>query len=156
MERYKAATQGNTVSPNQQCDAAHAINTPVHKGHLIAARYGAGNTDRVKATFTYSNAVPQFGKFNSGAWNEAEGDRVVGWARQNCAQHGGQPSQNARVYIVVGAIPSTYQGSNQRFFGEWGFSDYQSWSLLPKTYGAKTGKKEYRVNVPRYMWTAVC
>ena len=159
-EWYKAAKEGkDTVPPNQQCDAAHAINTPVHKGHLIAARYGAGNTTRIRATFTYTNAVPQFGTFNSGAWMAAEGE-VITWAEKNCAEHGGQQTENARIFIVVGAIPSTHrwpkQQSNPRFFGESGFSDYQDRSQLPKTYGANTGGKEYRVNVPRYMWTAVC
>ena len=155
-EWYKAAA--NTVPPtNQPCTAPYNTKkTPVHRGHLIAARYGGNNAARVLATFTYTNVVPQFGTFNSGQWNKAEGEEVVKWSRDNCAQHGGQATQNARIFIVVGAIPSTYGTFSARFFGQSGFSDYQGWSVLQDTYGQNTGKKEYRVNVPRYMWTAVC
>ena len=155
-EWYKAAA--NTVPPtNQPCTAPYNTKkTPVHRGHLIAARYGGNNAARVLATFTYTNVVPQFGTFNSGQWNKAEGEEVVKWSRENCAKHGGQATQNARIFIVVGAIPSTYGTFSARFFGQSGFSDYQGWSVLQDTYSQNTGKKEYRVNVPRYMWTAVC
>ena len=125
---------------------------------MTPPRLVRGDTPRTGETHlphAYTNAVPQFGTFNSGAWNKAEKE-VVTWARQNCVKHSGEQTKNPRIYIVVGAIPSTHQGSDPRFFGESGFSDYQSWSLRQKTYGANTGKKEYRVNVPYSMWTAVC
>ena len=151
MDWYKAAVTGlKTPPPNSDpC----TVQTSVHKGQLIAPRYGAGNTGRVEATFTYTNVVPQFEAFYSGSWNGFE-EEVVTWAGDNCAKHVGQPTQNARIYVVVGAIPSTYGSSfNPRFFGWSGFSDYQSQSHV---HGANPGGEKYRVNVPRYMWTAVC
>ena len=123
------------------------------KGHLIAARYGRGNLQKTVATFTYTNVVPQFGVFNSGKWNTDEGELVVKWGQKNCVKRG---HLNVRMYVVVGAIPSTYRTFNPRFFGQSGFSDYEGLSQLQNTFGQNTGKKEYRVNVPRYMWTAVC
>ena len=52
---------------------------------------------------------------------------------------------NVRLFIVVGAIPSTVRGlPQQRYFGQTGFSDY------------KDTKGNYRVNVPSDMWTAAC
>ena len=144
MDWYKAVTGLTTPPPNSDpC----TVQTSVHKGQLIAPRYGAGNTTRVRATFTYTNVVPQFEAFYSGSWNEAE-EKVVVWAEGNCAKHVGQPTQNARIYVVVGAIPSTHGSLNPRFFGWSGFSDYQSQS--------NPGGEKYRVNVPRYMWTALC
>ena len=140
---------------HKPCLSPYILKTPVHRGHLIAASYGRGDFDRIKATFTYTNAVPQFGGSNSGKWRASEA-KLLAWGHRNCIAFNGQATKNVRMYIVVGAIPSTYGNLNPRFYGESGFSDYQSRSTLTDTYGGNTGKKEYRVNVPRYMWTAVC
>ena len=146
------------------CISSHdtPFEAPMSRGHLIAKQYVKQTISTVKATFTYTNIVPQFGKFNSGEWRKAE-EYVVGWAKRECTQNG---QRDARIYIVVGAIPSTHIGSSvgssasgssaSRFFGKSGFSDYQGKSVLQDTYGLKTGGEEYRVNVPDYMWTAVC
>jgi len=46
------------------------------------------------------------------------------------------------MFIVVGAIPSSMSSTEARYFGKAGFSNYQD--------------REYRVNVPKKMWTAAC
>lgn len=116
------------------------LNTKMHRGHLVASQYGVGDRTLKKATFVYTNAVPQFWDFNSVSWQSAEG-RLVVWGRDNCAK---KNKRNVQMFIVVGAIPSTMLGpSKTRYFGKDGFSDYQD-------------DTNYRVNVPAEMWTAAC
>ena len=117
------------------------IEAEINRGHLIASQYGRGKQARMRATFTYTNVVPQFGVFNQKSWQTFE-KRLIAWGKQNCAQVKG--ATNVQLFIVVGAIPSTVFGSQQeRYFGKKGFSDYKD-------------NADYRVNVPKYMWTAAC
>ncbi|KAL9984951.1 hypothetical protein ACROYT_G007298, partial [Oculina patagonica] len=51
---------------------AESETVPIHIGHLIASQYGKGDKQRMLATFTYTNTVPQFGRFNSGPWQQCE------------------------------------------------------------------------------------
>ena len=114
----------------------------VHKGHLIAAAYGRGNPGKPEATFVYTNVVPQFGTFNSGQWMRYERG-LVQWGRENCALTN---AVNVKLYIIVGAIPSTYPfrgAAYPRYFGSKGFSDYMD-------------DGSFRINVPSHMWTAAC
>lgn len=61
--------------------------------------------------------------------------------KNNCAFNG---AQNVKMYIVVGAVPSTVGGDSEaRWFGEEGFSDYKDENGFP-------------VNFPKYLWTAAC
>ena len=145
---------GNTKGVNKDCKAntPQAINkAPMARGHLIAAQYGRGNPTRISATFTYTNTVPQFASFNSGKWGCSE-KKIITWGRNNCAT---SRNVDVRMFIVVGAIPSTYT-RRRRYFGQSGFSDFQGWSRLQNTYLPNSGGKEYRVNVPSYLWTAAC
>ena len=124
------------------CPGGSVVETSVHRGHLIASRYGRNNQAKKRATFTYINAVPQFGVFNLHPWRVCEG-RLIKWGRQNCAQV--TRATDVRLFIVVGTIPSTVHGlPQQRYFGKRGFSDY------------KDTEGNYRVNVPSDMWTAAC
>jgi len=134
----------NSILPQfQDCIGAGSndlLKTNVNRGHLVASRYGVGNQSLKIATFVYTNAVPQFGDFNSVPWQKAEG-RLENWGRENCAKKG---NQNVQMFIVIGAIPSTKPGSSKpRYFGKSGFSNYQD-------------DTNYRVNVPASMWTAAC
>ncbi|XP_022793080.1 uncharacterized protein LOC111332082 [Stylophora pistillata] len=123
------------------CPRKKVIKTSVHRGHLIASQYGRNNQAKKKATFTYTNAVPQFGVFNSYPWQVCE-KRLITWGNQNCAQVKG--ATDVRLFVVVGAMPSTVGASCEwRYFGRGGFSDYQNTA-------------HYRVNVPSAMWTAAC
>ena len=115
------------------------LKVTIHKGHLIASQYGRGDKERMLATFTFTNVVPQFGRFNSGPWQRCESNLIM-WGRKNCATG----KDNVKLFIVVGAIPSTVFGASRaRFFGKKGFSDYQD-------------EEDYPVNVPQLMWTAAC
>ena len=122
------------------CLPAPDLKAEIHKGHLIASQYGRGKKERMVATFTYTNVVPQFGRFNSGPWQQCESS-LIRWGQNNCVVSG---AQNVQLFIVVGAVPSTFYGASEaRFFGKEGFSDYQQ-------------EDDYPVNVPKVMWTAAC
>ena len=109
---------------------------------MVASQYGVGDQNLKKATFVYTNVVPQFEDFNTGPWSRAE-TKLVDWGRDNCANI---DRQNVTIFIVVGVTPSTLLGpSKTRYFGRNGFSDYQD-----------DTNESYRVNVPADMWTAAC
>ena len=128
------------------CSTKSPTAMPIHKGHLIAARYGKarGNID---ATFTYTNAVPQVGGYNSGKWrvHEAKVSRMAADCQKNAPK-----GIKIQVFIVVGVVPSTFLGK-PRFFGAAGFGGFQGFSKL-------TGQTtlEYRISFPEIMWTAAC
>lgn len=117
------------------CLPAPDLKAEIHKGHLIASQYGRGKKERMLATFTHINVVPQFGRFNSGPWQQCESS-LIKWGQNNCALSG---AQHVQLFIVVGAIPSTFYGASEaRFFGKEGFSDYQQ-------------EDDYPANVPKVM-----
>ena len=122
------------VHPRKPC--VGVPDSPIDKGHLIAAHYGLGHVNnRIRKTFVYTNAVPQFRKLNRGAWQQFEG-KLIQWAGDNC--------NKAPIHIIVGSVPSTFGTNNKRFFGKPGFSEYLS------------DYEGYRINVPAYLWTAAC
>ena len=116
-----------------------ALNTPIHKGHMVAAGYARENAARVRNTFVYTNCVPQFGIFNSVPCRIAENNDLVNKWGDSCYKQA--KGKNVRIYVVVGAVPTTFTG-NPKFFGKPGFSNFES--------------DEYRVVVPDTMWTAAC
>ena len=115
---------------------------------MIAAAYGRGNSSSVQSTFTYTNAVPQAAAFNSGPWRVAEDNLVKTWA-SGCQDNAEQNGVEAKIFIVVGSIPSTFFGA-PRFFGASGFSNFEGASTL------NPGNSEYRIVFPYIMWTAAC
>jgi len=124
--------RAQTVCPRQS--ASFNI---INKGHLIASQYGRAVPERMKATFTFTNVVPQFERFNQGTWRDSE-NALIKWGRGFCAVKG---AQHVEMFIIVGAVPST-NFEPPCYFGKHGFSVKQD--------------RNYRVNVPRYMWTAAC
>ena len=69
---------------------------------MIAASYGFshGGQPSVDNTFTYTNAVPQIGSFNSGKWMGAE--KTVVAAAKDCECKASAKGEIGRVYVVVG------------------------------------------------------
>ena len=151
IDWYKAKNYGQV--PNYECanNFGKHVKSPTTKGHLIASMYAMGNQAKIDAAFTLTNIVPQFEEFNNGPWSESERNLIT-WGQVNCA------SNNARMFVVVGTIPSTFGNSpiNPRFFGGSGFSEFEGFSKLEDTYSEGRGNKEYRINVPKFMWTAAC
>lgn len=141
---YNALNPGNYVQPQTECsiDANDkSVKSAIDRGHLIASAYGRGDTARITATFTYTNTIPQFASDNRGPWRLEE-QALFTWGKENCAKHHGCDTENVRMYIIVGAIPSTYKPGEQRYFGRNGFANYQS--------------EDFRINFPSATWTAAC
>ena len=114
---------------------------------MIAARYATADKDRMYATFSYTNVVPQFKSLNNGAWKTAERYIVETWGK-NCQNKAAEYKLVARIFVVVGVIPSTYN-KNARFYGAPGFSNFLGQSRIPKN-------GEYRIVLPDIMWTGAC
>mgnify|MGYP002804030896 CR=1 FL=1 len=114
---------------------------PIDRGHMIPAGYARGDAKRVHNTFAYTNMVPQFSVFNRGEWRRAEDSELVKTWGDECHKAAGMKKLEARIYVIVGAVPTTYT-TNSRFFGRAGFSNF--------------GSDEYRIVVPHIMWTAAC
>ena len=135
------AIRNRPIRSQRPCQPPFKLRAAVNRGHLIAAQYARGNEARIRATYSYTNSVPQFGTFNSGQWSARE-TRLIQWGRNFCNNHNGMRTQNVQMHIIVGTVPSTFHQLKPRFFGNAGFSDFQN--------------GDYRVNVPRWMWTAAC
>ena len=68
------------------------------KGHLNAAHINSFDEQQVLATFTYSNAVPQYRHFNRGPWRSYE-DKIVDYVTSQCA---GKHGKSAVMYLLTG------------------------------------------------------
>ena len=108
------------------------------------------NTDsanRMKATFTYTNIVPQFSDLNQEAWRLAEIAIRELIKKQNCGAD--------KTYLLTGTVPSEIYI---------GYGDYyidKAENEIPKAVHPQFCNKKnpfcstkYKVNVPAYMWTA--
>jgi hypothetical protein len=131
------------------------VSAAIHKGHMVASNFGRGGaaipTASSAATFTYTNAVPQMGVFNSCPWKTAEGT-LVKWAAE--CQQNAKAGLEARIYIVIGVVPTSFsRQAGAIYFGSAGFGSFQGPSKF--TTGTRKGKS-YRILVPEIMWTAAC
>ena len=105
------------------------------------------NGNRMEASFTYTNLVPQFSDLNQEAWRLAEmaiRDQFVG---KEC--------DPKRTYLLTGTVPSEmYLGYSEAFL------DMQKDKIPKNTHPdlCKNGTffcdTKYKVNIPAYTWTA--
>lgn len=70
----------------------------INKGHLNPAHINSFDRKHVMATFTYSNAVPQYSCFNRGLWNYYE-EKIVEYVTSQCA---GQHGKSTVMYLMTG------------------------------------------------------
>ena len=113
---------------NNDYDCSSTREPCMQKGHLIADNYARGSAEYAKLTYFYINSVPQHKYFNHPAWFTQGEQQLMVWAEANC---------DSNLYIVVGTIPSNI------YYGREGTSNRQD-------------DQVYRINVPKYMWTAAC
>ena len=66
-----------------------------HKGHLVPVNILRYSDESVRATFTYTNCVPQIGNFNTGQWKKYE-LKIGKYAQDYCAPIGGT------LYLITG------------------------------------------------------
>ena len=65
------------------------------RGHVVPVNILRYSDESARATFTYTNCVPQIAGFNRGQWKKYEG-KIVEYARDYCAPEGGT------LYLITG------------------------------------------------------
>ncbi|KAL9959910.1 hypothetical protein ACROYT_G033286 [Oculina patagonica] len=113
------------------------------KGHLNAAHINSFDKQHVLATFTYSNAVPQYGHFNRGAWSSFE-DKIVDYVTSQCA---GQYGSSAVMYLLTGTSKFRLQVGGEKPAHDKGPFEIH---YFPSE------DAEDRIVRPNSMWTAGC
>ena len=94
---------------------------PLSRGHMNPSGINTFDTNFMKATFTLTNAAPQFETSNSGPWQKFEG-RIRQYAQTTC----GSNARRGTLYLLTGTstiglapgpvqdttIPLPYPGTN--------------------------------------------
>ncbi len=107
----------------------------IHKGHLVPAETYSFSPGHIRSTFTYTNAVPQYGSFNTGQWAAYE-KRIRNYAKNECAT-----KKNGDLYLLTGVsdIQINSQGN----------------SIVPPGTPQRMSKQP-NIVIPNSMWTAGC
>lgn len=108
----------------------------IHKGHLVPAQTYSFSKDHIRSTFIYTNAVPQYAKFNSGQWSNYE-KRIRDYARKSCSKKGGD------LYLLTGISERRISWSSEDSI-EATFEQVDHMPKLPN------------IVIPNSMWTAGC
>ena len=80
---------------HQASDKAYKDQSTYAKGHLLPAETYSFTDGHLGSTFTYTNAVPQKTKFNSGPWLQYE-KKIRNYASQTCGKNGGD------LFLITG------------------------------------------------------
>lgn len=112
-------------------------NLKIHKGHLVPAETYSFSPAHLHSTFTYTNAVPQYGKFNSGQWAQHE-QKIRNYAVNVCSK------KNGDLFLLTGIsdMQIYLQGNKIKKFKP------------PGT--PKRMPKKPNIVIPNSMWTAGC
>ncbi|XP_078347099.1 uncharacterized protein LOC144632343 [Oculina patagonica] len=114
---------------------------PLSRGHLNPLGINTFDTSFMKATFTLTNAVPQFETSNSGDWQIFE-TRIRDYAQNDCGRKGGTLyllTGKSKYGLTIDARGQPVQDSTIR---------------LP--YPRKTFSRGVKLVTPRAIWTAGC
>ncbi len=121
-----------------------AINTdgePLSKGHMNPLGINTFDKSFMKATFTLTNAVPQFETSNSGPWQTFE-TRIRNFAQNTCGPQGGT------LYLLTGkssyGLTIDAKGRTVQDL------------TIPLPYTRKTFPHGVKLVTPRAIWTAGC
>lgn len=120
----------------QASDKAYADQKTYAKGHLLPAETYSFTDAYMLSTFTYTNAVPQIGAFNSGQWAQYE-RKIKDYATSTCSPRGGD------LYLITGISEASIQS------GPSGLEAIQGTLKVLKPSGDAIG-------IPKSMWTAGC
>lgn len=110
----------------------------IHKGHLVPAETYSFYEGNLRSTFTYTNAVPQYGTFNSGQWAKYE-KKIRDYAKNNCS------TKQADLYLLTGISEVTIRQGHGN-----------SIKTLKPRRQPKRMSKPPKVVIPSSMWTAGC
>ena len=105
------------------------------RGHMNPSGINSFDINFMKATFTLSNAVPQFEASNSGPWSDFE-NKIKDYAHKTC----GSKTRQGTLYLLTGRSENGLKG-------------------VPKprvTDAFKLGPTKVMLKTPRAVWTAGC
>ena len=119
------------------------VGSPLSRGHMNPLTLNTFDKSFMKATFTLSNAVPQFETSNSGPWKDFE-TRIHNYAKKRCGPQGGT------LYLLTGK--SDYGVRIQA-----GSPVQDITTALPYTRENFPGNAgNVKLVTPRAVWTAGC
>lgn len=110
----------------------------IHKGHLVPAETYSFSEGHLRSTFTYTNAVPQYGTFNSGQWAKYE-KRIRDYAKKKCSV------KQADLYLMTGISEVKIQLGLGNLIN----------TLKPRGQPKRMSKLP-KIVIPNSMWTAGC
>ena len=116
-------------------EATRAFRNKLTKGHMNPSGINSFDINFMKATFTLSNAVPQFEASNSGPWEGFE-NKIKDYAKITC----GSITRQGTLYLLTGRSENGLNG-------------------VPKPHFTNTfqvGPTTVRLDTPRAVWTAGC
>ena len=109
----------------------------IHKGHLVPAETYSFSDAKIRSTFVYTNAVPQYQTFNSGEWSKYE-EKIRDYDEE-CAKNGGD------LYLLTGISDRRILGKNEKGI------PYGKLVGTPKRM-----PEDPKIVIPNSMWTAAC
>ena len=116
-----------------------------HKGHLVPVNILRYSDESVRATFTYTNCVPQIGNFNTGQWKKYE-LKIGIYAQDYCAPIGGT------LYLIRGTSQVKFD-EKRNLQGEITGVD-KSVDKMELFHGNVDAHQ--KIEIPNSMWTVGC
>ena len=107
----------------------------IARGHMNPSVINSFDTRFMKATFTLTNAVPQFTKSNSGPWRDSEG-KIRKYAKTTC----GSQTRQGTLYLLTGRSENGLKGVTK--------------PSITNTF--KVATKIICLDTPQAVWTAGC
>ena len=119
---------------------------PLSRGHMNPSVINSFDLNFMKATFTLTNAVPQFEASNSGPWQEFE-TKIRDYAKNVCGPRGGT------LYLLTGRSENGIIPDPQNRYKV----VHDTSCTVPKPYVKdKFLGGTVRLETPRSVWTAGC
>ena len=116
-------------------EATQRFGNELTKGHMNPSGINSFDINFMKATFTLSNAVPQFEASNNGPWKDFE-DKIKDYAKKTC----GNKTRQGTLYLLTGRSENGLNGV-----------------LKPQlTNTFQVGQTTVRLGTPQAVWTAGC
>ena len=108
----------------------------IDRGHLVPAETYSFAKDKIRSTFVYTNAVPQYATFNEGQWSDFEA-KIRNYGKNKCGRG------LAKLYLLTGISDIKITFSNETI-------------IMFKKGKVKRVPLEPKIVIPNSMWTAGC
>lgn len=120
----------------------------IHRGHVVPFETLTYSEGSARATFQYTNAIPQYGSFNSGKWRVHE-EIIRKYATNTCAPKDGTlylitGTSEAKLQSVLNKGTGNFDVQAQRQPMDW-FPNHPNFITYPQ-----------KIAIPNSMWTVGC